>query len=329
MHPGRFSPSPQGRPRGPGRLTAWLGLVAAGVMVVGGPAPAPAAPPTTPPTTRPSTRPAQSQSSTAPTVDDKRPDDAPAPPILGGIPGKRVAPRNGPPVGEGTILRQIKGTVTHNEATDWWHFRVAREPGMDPYEMPLVPSTMLANMLRLVDSMPSREFVFDLTGQVLVYHGRNYLLPTHAPRLTGYLPSRQVKEPPTTQPTDGDTVNDILSDLKSRVGPVPRSPRTADRDREVLDTTAEGTLLLWRRGWMVHESGGAWTFVFEADAKGLADPPLFLLPCLLLQRMEGYAERAGREAPLLVSGRIYRFKRRTYLLPTAFQIPRERTILRP
>lgn len=312
-------------------MTAWLGLVAALVMVVGGSAPA--APPTTPPTTRPSTRPAQPPSSMAPTVGDTRPDDAPAPPIPGGIPGKGVAPRNGPPVGEGTILRQIKGTVTRNEATDWWHFRVAQEPGMDPYEMPLVPSTMLANMLRLVKSMPSREFVFDLTGKVFVYHGRNYLLPTHAPRLTGYIPSRQVKQRTTTQPTDGgpagDTVDDILSDLKRRVGPVPRSPRTASGGPEALDTTAEGTLLLWRRGWMVHESGGAWTFVFEADANGLADPPLVLLPCLLLQRIEAYAERAGREAPLLVSGRIYRFQRRSYLLPTAFQIPRERTILRP
>ena len=80
---------------------------------------------------------------------------------------------------------------------------------------------------------------------------------------------------------------------------------------------------------MVRDGGGAWLFLFDADASGLADPPMILLPCLLLERMERYAQRAESHAPMLLSGRVFRYHQVNYLLPTTFQIPRERTPLRP
>jgi hypothetical protein len=53
------------------------------------------------------------------------------------------------------------------------------------------------------------------------------------------------------------------------------------------------------------------------------------MPCLLLERMEDYARRAGRTAPLLLSGEVYRYHGRGYVLPTLFRIPSQRTVLRP
>lgn len=90
-----------------------------------------------------------------------------------------------------------------------------------------------------------------------------------------------------------------------------------------------GTMLLWRRGWMVHEPQGAWTFVFEADATGRSDPPVVLMPCLLLEAMEKHAGAGGPQRPLLLCGLIHRYHGRTYLMPTMFQVPRHTTPLRP
>ena len=88
-------------------------------------------------------------------------------------------------------------------------------------------------------------------------------------------------------------------------------------------------MVLWRRGRIVRDGGGAWLFLFDADASGLADPPMILLPCLLLERMERYAQRAAPEAPMLLNGRVFRYHERNYLLPSVFQIPRHRTPLHP
>ena len=56
--------------------------------------------------------------------------------------------------------------------------------------------------------------------------------------------------------------------------------------------------------------------VAAGDASGLADPPMRLLPCLLLERIEDYARREGSNSPALLSGPVYLFGGKNYLLPT-------------
>ncbi len=53
------------------------------------------------------------------------------------------------------------------------------------------------------------------------------------------------------------------------------------------------------------------------------------MPCMLLEELEQHAQRSSPDAPLLVSGRVYRYRGRNYLLPTMFQVPRDHTALRP
>ena len=84
-----------------------------------------------------------------------------------------------------------------------------------------------------------------------------------------------------------------------------------------------------RRGRLVRGERGAWLFVFDADATGLADPPMFVQPCLLLERMERHAKARGGAAPIILSGSVSVFEGRNHLRPTVFQIPRERTQLTP
>ena len=258
--------------------------------------------------------------------------------------GAQTRPNDGPPAAEpapaamipgslrreGSYLLQVKGTLHRDEGTGWWTFRISRDdPRRGLENLTLLPCTLLANLEHLVASMPQEEVVFDLTGQVFVYRDRNFLLPTHAPRLVDYVPPPRARGRDDGEAAD-DSSETILRNLQETVGPVLRSPRAG----EASDSTSPkllppGTVILWRRGWMVREESGAWSFVFEADANGLADPPMILLPCLLLERMELFAERTTEVAVLLVSGRVYRYRGRNYLLPTSFQVPRNDTPLRP
>ena len=102
----------------------------------------------------------------------------------------------------------------------------------------------------------------------------------------------------------------------------------------------EGTLISSRRGKLTRDasasggggggaSGGGWQFVFDADSTGLADPPMRLLPCLLLEHLEDFARHNGSTAPILLSGQVYVYGGRNFLLPTAYRIPRERSRITP
>jgi hypothetical protein len=273
----------------------------------------------------------------------------PAPPAAGAL------------LREGSFILRTKGSLHRDADSGWWMFRTA--PG-DPHEqigdLTLLPCALLENLEALAESAAQPQTLFDLTGQVFVYHGRNYLLPTHAPRLVAYtpppppLPAEPAAAPPSADAPGGESARTILRELEETVGPVLRSSRADQPSGPVTDSSRPalmppGTIILWRRGWLVREAGGAWSFVFEADASGLADPPMVVLPCLLLEEMERHvgrddpeqapllggraeqdrARRAGSDQALLVSGRVERYHARNYLLPTAFQVPRHQTPLRP
>ncbi len=240
---------------------------------------------------------------------------------------------------EGAYILQATGSLHQGEQPGWWVFRIASDdPGEELFEFTLLPCTLLASLEQLVESMPGKEIVFELTGEVFVYQGRNFLMPTHAPRLVAYVPPSRPDALDTpgddTAPQDG-SAEAILRDLDRSVGPVVRSPRKAakaatTRPHSASDRlAAPGSLVLWRRGWMVREPDGAWSYVFAADATGLADPPMVLLPCRMLEDLQQHAVRRGPSTPLLVSGRVFRYHGRNYLLPTMFRIPRYRTALRP
>jgi hypothetical protein len=209
-----------------------------------------------------------------------------------------------------------------------WHFRLSDDQEGAGTDLTVLPCALLSDMKRLVESSPQSQFAFELTGQLYLYRGRDYLLPTHAPRMATYAPP---VPPPDPRAPDGpvpDSPQEMLRRLNETVGPVARSPRGGEPDIP-RQGPPEGSFILWRRATMMREPAGAWSLRFEADAAGLADPPMILLPCLLLERMEQYVERVGREPAMIVSGRTFRYEERAYMLPTAFMIPRDRPGIRP
>ena len=230
---------------------------------------------------------------------------------------------------EGKFMLQVTGSLQRGGQPGVWVFRnVGDNPGRQPFELTLMPCTLLASLEQLVESMPDEQIVFDLTGQVFVYRGRNFLMPTHAPRLVDYVPPSRPDEIDLEAAAPADSAEAILRDLDRAVGPLVLSPRRAAADT-TSQPVAPGTMVLWRHGWMVREPGGAWLFVFGADATGLGDPPMILLPCRMLEDMERHALRSSPDKPLLLSGRVTRYRGRNYLLPTMFRIPRYTSALRP
>lgn len=233
-----------------------------------------------------------------------------------------VLDRGRPPLlREGSHLVGLKGAMDRGETPGQWRFMIEnQDPNAPQYELIMLPCALLGEMERIVEAARGQRVVFEATGQVFVYRGRNYFLATHAPQLTGY------NAPPGS---GGDTADDIARQLEQAVGPLARSTGGADLpEARSAGSAREGSVVFARRGRLRRHRTGAWIFVFDADAEGLADPPMILLPCLLLESMEKYA-RAGKNVPLLVSGHVHVYGRRTYLLPTVYRTPHERTLLTP
>jgi hypothetical protein len=250
-------------------------------------------------------------------------------PDAGVLPPTPPAPPRPTLVREGSFLVAARGTMERDEPPGLWRFRLEKDDTrLGPASMPLLPCSLLASLEQIIEG--GGETVFEMTAEVFVYRGENYLLPTHAPLVASYAPPHDGPEPAVVA-DQTERPEDIIRRMEREIGPVPRLPAAAlssgnGKDRLVR----EGSLVTWRRGWMTREPAGTWVFTFAADADGQQeDPPMVLMPCLLLERMERQLEQGGRRRVLLVSGRVFRYGRRNYLLPTAFQVPRERTPLQP
>ncbi len=233
-----------------------------------------------------------------------------------------------------------------------------------PEEMRMAPNSFLTEIEQVIEATPNQRITLELTGETLVYQRQNYLLLRAPGRVIGLERIEDegtgrgdaLEEAPDevrSSPRGGRTAAEVMRELESESGPlhrvpiVPRAPEDRDRaevvsgdDNEpVGGTTAgadrerdmrqwrEGTMLMQRRGRIVREESGRWQFVLDADVQNLADPPLTLVPCLLLERIERFARQAGPTAAVLISGEVFVHGGRTYLLPSAFQLPRERTPL--
>ena len=267
-------------------------------------------------------------------------------------PGQRVLLR------EGSQIVEARGIMRLDDETNWWEFVLEPQApayivsGMpdEPLEMLLLPCALVDEMQRIVTSMTDREITFEITGEVYNYHDYNYLLPTHAPRLAAFdertdSSADQDNPDDDTETTDGDggdSAEDILRNLDAAIGPVSRSVTRSTTDTLPTARSAaalaaeelvrEGEMVIDRRGRMMRAPTGAWMFIFDADAQGEADPPMILLPCLLVEKMEEHATVGGSNAigsAMIITGPVYLYGDQNYVLPTAFRIPVEQTVLRP
>lgn len=255
-----------------------------------------------------------------------------------GGPSTRTAPAL---LREGSYLTDIVGLLRPDPQTGTWVFILERstdETGSTgaPPQFIFLPSTPLEQMQRTVEST-DLEVLFRMNARVYAFQDRNYILPIGAAQLDRY--SESPTEPRANQPdTAGDeaqgtrgnqSATDILQSLREEVT-LPRALEGVPEDSDQASATTgggratieENSLVVNRRGRLSRNATGAFVFVFDADATGLADPPMTLLPCLLLERLQREYHRGGSGATLLISGSVFTYRGRNFLLPTVYRLER-------
>lgn len=145
-------------------------------------------------------------------------------------------------------------------------------------------------------------------------------------------PATAPKAPPAADP--GDTIKKLEEQRKKDNPPAPANPAPAERqptpiaDVPVEAATTgtrlvrENTFMTQRRGRMTRSTTNEWVFTFDADTKGKSEPAMVLMPCMNLQNMEKAIERTGEGTSFTLSGTVYVYKGRNYILPTMFVVNR-------
>jgi len=193
-----------------------------------------------------------------------------------------------------------------------------------------------------------------LTGQVFVYEGRNYVLPTllqraHPGLFTGSRSDADETEAaatadaepqetsaegvasPSPEPdaalADDPDVEALIADLEREppYSPAARRAPSAETDqrsagRRRIPAGEDGEYHAALRGRLERASDGTWSFVIDNDRPDPETPVHYtLLPCRALYSIETLALRQGDSAAGVLSGRVYRFRDGLYMLPTLFQ----------
>ncbi len=188
-----------------------------------------------------------------------------------------------------------------------------------------------------------------LSGQVFVYRGNVYLLPlayaeVQPPAPEADTPSTaSTEEPgaevekaerptvPTTSIAGNDPrVEDLIKDLETQrsqprgltpppaMEPDQPAPAPAAVDAQPL---AEGTTIVMKRARLVRldAEGGRIALAFDNDLNSPARPPLIVLPCNQLLRLEGLSASRGDSLALKFNGRVFSYRGKGYVLPTFVQ----------
>ena len=216
-----------------------------------------------------------------------------------------------------------------------------RRPGETA--MLLAPCRTLQRLERTLRDDPSRNR-FSLTGEILVYHDRNLLLPTAFARLDAGRVSSEAEggsstgsrgEPAPVLQNDPDVASLIealsTGDRGTRALSNMPQPNGAPSNLEESEDSAsqgitqEGGSVIRRRARLIRTSSGAWELAFDNGTGNVGgDEPLTVLPCRLLMAMERRAEIRGEDLDMIVSGRVFGYVDRGYILPTLYQVvPRD------
>ncbi len=223
---------------------------------------------------------------------------------------------------EGSFVRSARGRLGRL-GSDWLFFFDADASGSSPRPMPVMPSTALMEMKRLVESRAA-TITFSLTAEIFLYRGQNHLLPrTFAVAANAPKPAEPIRPDQGPQPAEPRTRDPATGDLLRgmETGDLPRLQRprrSAEAAHDPPGLRREGEFLKARRARLERESATRWRLVFDNDAAepSKQDAPLRPLPCMTLERMENVAQRFGESVPLIVSGQVFVYEGENFILPT-------------
>lgn len=199
--------------------------------------------------------------------------------------------------------------------------------------MIIVPSRTLE---RILQTREDEQTIVELTGRVLLYHGRNYLLPTSfgiraRPEREPDAPGQdnaQDNAPDNAPNNTPEAESPELERLLQELGAINESTRPAispaqEQASDGVPVVGEGTNILRRRARVEREADGGWTVNLDSDGDELASLSATryrLVPGSVLQRVESTAARLGTDFPLIVTGKTLTYGDEVYLLLSSFVI---------
>lgn len=212
-------------------------------------------------------------------------------------------------------------------------FENRTKPKQPDPPMVLVRCRALQSMEDLVNERGDK-FVFTVSGQVLQYRGVNFLLPTMLRPPTSAT-SQPASKPEQAARTSKAILDKLQSRMHGNVRIAPKQtpagtrrsrgnrnvPKGVAPDLEAPKLIREGEFIRTRRGRIVQaEDGNQILFVFDSDGPGMADPPMALVPCQLLQSMEEKVRKYGDQIVFVLSGQVLEYRHANYLLPTMMKL---------
>ncbi len=227
---------------------------------------------------------------------------------------------------EGTFIRDVTGLFTRDEIGDW--ILVPDDPEVPVLQV--LPSAKRYSM-ELVNQRSESDGRFLISGEVMLYNGRNYLLPiSHrlAPKTALAVPIEA--EPVATHDPRLSKAITETDRIASELARAARIRRSGGRMPSVPTARADGTevridrsFVRAARGRMVRSGVGEWIFAQDNDGDGREQPPAVLQPCANLQAMEGVAERQGDSVTFTVSGERVNYQGKAYLIPRLYVVNRD------
>lgn len=248
-----------------------------------------------------------------------------------------VGPQKGRLLPEGSFIVQLEGRVLQ-AAIGAWVFEPTQLVDNAPVRpMVILPSQTLSRLVQLLGQDAQNNLV-SLTGEVLLYRGRNYLIVSaittrpHEDAAPG--PAPQVAEADTETEDEPEPEPEPRVPLSPAVEELLRDLESARHaDRTIMQPTTaqagtgrapvpEGRTFMRRRARLVYLAAGEIALAFDNDPDQVIDVPLVVLPCAQLQRMEQIIESRGDSLTVRVSGQSYAYNGRSYILPSSLVIER-------
>lgn len=221
------------------------------------------------------------------------------------------------------MLVLARGRIDAIEEGGWRFVPGIRDANGLEREFILLPNPTLEDVVRFAARPDAASSTLEVSGEVLTYGGRNWLLLSFAS-----VPEAPAPEPaPAPPPAAADEeriADDLERRLLERVGNVPASLAPTEAELAAAAGRAapipNGTLLQSRRGRLVRDTAtGGTRFVFTHQREAVEPASLVVLPCRLLESAEARLRRTEGNPSLVVTGTVVSFAGRNYLRPTAIR----------
>ncbi|MCB9838022.1 MAG: hypothetical protein H6813_01670 [Phycisphaeraceae bacterium] len=271
--------------------------------------------------------------------------------VLAAVPGLQAQPStiqvrpadaNAPKLlREGAFLSGMKGELRRTELGWVMDFAPDAVTGERLASMLLQHGMTLTAMEQIIDAHEG-PIGFIVSGQVFVFHERNYLLPTKFEITAPSGNPAMMAENPQDEAAgaapdfipgldDGGqepSVEGLLGGFEEggeANADAPLSPAGSG----VVAGLREGMMIADIRGRILPGAGGDLEFTQDNDAdegaNGAALPPMRLMPCLNVERFEALRLEWGDRLVVRISGRVFMDEGRPALLPTMYIVELERT----